>query len=216
MRMEEEMRRNRRAQLLASLAGPGWARRGGCHRDACVICHCISSTWSICIYDIDRLQLWYISSLFLNECFNDDDMSPLNFLLCIWDQALCIAWWLFASFSGLTIIQNSCSTQYRKSIFWPPSSPFVSCFPSTHTQNLDLGQFMRNLLSSMVNTHLSRMKSKYKHWIREIQIALLAKYKALMCSPQKVKAGSCWLWSLRVGTSFYQPISISKWVGEPD
>ena len=36
-----------------------------------------------------------------------------------------------------------------------------------------------------------------------------------MCSPQKVKAGSCWLWSLRVGTSFYQPISISKWVGEP-
>ena len=32
MRMEEEMRRERRAQWMASLAGPGWARRGGCHR----------------------------------------------------------------------------------------------------------------------------------------------------------------------------------------
>ena len=33
MRMEEEkMRRDRRAQWMASLAGPGWARRGGCHR----------------------------------------------------------------------------------------------------------------------------------------------------------------------------------------
>ena len=32
MRMEEEMRRDRRAQWMASLAGQGWARRGGCHR----------------------------------------------------------------------------------------------------------------------------------------------------------------------------------------
>ena len=32
MRMEEEMRRDMRAQWMASLAGPGWARRGGCHR----------------------------------------------------------------------------------------------------------------------------------------------------------------------------------------
>ena len=29
---EEERRRERRAQWMASLAGPGWARRGGCHR----------------------------------------------------------------------------------------------------------------------------------------------------------------------------------------
>ena len=28
----EEMRRDTRAQWMASLAGPGWARRGGCHR----------------------------------------------------------------------------------------------------------------------------------------------------------------------------------------
>ena len=32
MRMEDEMGRERRAQWMASLAGPGWARRGGCHR----------------------------------------------------------------------------------------------------------------------------------------------------------------------------------------
>ena len=32
MRMEEEMKRDRRAQWMASLAGPGWAKRGGCHR----------------------------------------------------------------------------------------------------------------------------------------------------------------------------------------
>ena len=32
MRLEEEMRRERRAQWMASLAGPGWARRGNCHR----------------------------------------------------------------------------------------------------------------------------------------------------------------------------------------
>ena len=31
MRHEEEMRRERRAQWMASLAGPGWARRGNCH-----------------------------------------------------------------------------------------------------------------------------------------------------------------------------------------
>ena len=32
MRLEEEMRRERRAQWMASLAGPGWARGGNCHR----------------------------------------------------------------------------------------------------------------------------------------------------------------------------------------
>ena len=32
MRMEEEMRRDREAQWMASLASLGWARRGGCHR----------------------------------------------------------------------------------------------------------------------------------------------------------------------------------------
>ena len=32
MRLEEEMRRERRAQWMASLAGPGWARKGNCHR----------------------------------------------------------------------------------------------------------------------------------------------------------------------------------------
>ena len=31
MRQVEEMRRERRAQWMASLAGPGWARRGNCH-----------------------------------------------------------------------------------------------------------------------------------------------------------------------------------------
>ena len=31
MRQGEEMRRERRAQWMASLAGPGWARRGNCH-----------------------------------------------------------------------------------------------------------------------------------------------------------------------------------------
>ena len=31
MRLEEEMRRERRAQWMASLSGPGWARRGNCH-----------------------------------------------------------------------------------------------------------------------------------------------------------------------------------------
>ena len=31
MRREEEMRRERRAQWMASLGGPGWARRGNCH-----------------------------------------------------------------------------------------------------------------------------------------------------------------------------------------
>ena len=30
MRQVEEMRRERRAQWMASLAGPGWARRGNC------------------------------------------------------------------------------------------------------------------------------------------------------------------------------------------
>ena len=153
---------------------------------------------------------WYYWLLPFSQMY---DMSPLNFLgqimLCIWDQTVGISW-LFASFSALTIIQNSCSTQYRKSIFWPPSSPFVSCFPSTYPQNLYLVNFVRNLMSSKVNTHLSRMKSKYKHWTKKIQIAFLAKYLALMCSPQKVKAGSCWLWSLRVGTSFYQTWDLSK------
>ena len=32
MRLQEEMRRDRRAEWMASLAGPGWARRGNCHR----------------------------------------------------------------------------------------------------------------------------------------------------------------------------------------
>ena len=32
MRLEEEMRRERRAQWMASLAAPGWARWGNCHR----------------------------------------------------------------------------------------------------------------------------------------------------------------------------------------
>ena len=32
MRLEEEMRRERRALWMASLAAPGWARRGNCHR----------------------------------------------------------------------------------------------------------------------------------------------------------------------------------------
>ena len=75
---------------------------------------------------------WYCWLLSFSQMY---DMSPLNFLgqimLCIWDQTVDIIWWLFAFFSALTIIQNSCSTQYRKSIFWPPSSPFVSCFPNT-------------------------------------------------------------------------------------
>ena len=31
MRQVEEMRRERRAQWMASLSGPGWARRGNCH-----------------------------------------------------------------------------------------------------------------------------------------------------------------------------------------
>ena len=31
MRLEAEMRRERKAQWMASLAGPGWARRGNCH-----------------------------------------------------------------------------------------------------------------------------------------------------------------------------------------
>ena len=31
MRMEEQMRKERRAQWMASLQGPGWARRGRCH-----------------------------------------------------------------------------------------------------------------------------------------------------------------------------------------
>ena len=31
MRMAEAMKRERRAQWMASLAGPGWARRGNCH-----------------------------------------------------------------------------------------------------------------------------------------------------------------------------------------
>ena len=31
MRREEEMRRERRAQWMASLSGPGWARSGNCH-----------------------------------------------------------------------------------------------------------------------------------------------------------------------------------------
>ena len=31
MRQVEEMRREGRAQWMASLAGPGWARRGNCH-----------------------------------------------------------------------------------------------------------------------------------------------------------------------------------------
>ena len=31
MRLETEMRRERKAQWMASLAGPGWARRGNCH-----------------------------------------------------------------------------------------------------------------------------------------------------------------------------------------
>ena len=31
MRLEEEMRRERRSQWMASLHGPGWARRGNCH-----------------------------------------------------------------------------------------------------------------------------------------------------------------------------------------
>ena len=30
-RMEEQMREERRAQWMASLQGPGWARRGRCH-----------------------------------------------------------------------------------------------------------------------------------------------------------------------------------------
>ena len=125
MRMEEEMRRYRIAQCKAPLEGPGWARREGCHR---------MLVWFVIVflhldqflYDIDRLHLWYIHHYFY---------FPLNFLgqimLCIWDQTVGIIWWLFASFSALTIIQNSCSTQYRKSIFWPTSSPFVSCFQST-------------------------------------------------------------------------------------
>ena len=41
-----------------TLAGPGWARRGGCHRMLVWFCNCVScSNW---IYDI--LHLWYISS----------------------------------------------------------------------------------------------------------------------------------------------------------
>ena len=31
MRMAEALKRERRAQWMASLAGPGWARRGNCH-----------------------------------------------------------------------------------------------------------------------------------------------------------------------------------------
>ena len=31
MRLEEQMREERRAQWMASLQGPGWARRGRCH-----------------------------------------------------------------------------------------------------------------------------------------------------------------------------------------
>ena len=31
MRLEEEMRKERRSQWMASLHGPGWARRGNCH-----------------------------------------------------------------------------------------------------------------------------------------------------------------------------------------
>ena len=31
MRQVEEMRRERRAQWMASLSGPGWARQGNCH-----------------------------------------------------------------------------------------------------------------------------------------------------------------------------------------
>ena len=31
MRLSEAMKRERRAQWMASLAGPGWARRGNCH-----------------------------------------------------------------------------------------------------------------------------------------------------------------------------------------
>ena len=31
MRLVEEMRRERRAQWMASLSGPGWARQGNCH-----------------------------------------------------------------------------------------------------------------------------------------------------------------------------------------
>ena len=31
MRLSEAMKRERRAQWMASLAGPGWARRGHCH-----------------------------------------------------------------------------------------------------------------------------------------------------------------------------------------
>ena len=31
LRPVEEMRRERRAQWMASLAGPGWARGGNCH-----------------------------------------------------------------------------------------------------------------------------------------------------------------------------------------
>ena len=31
MRMEEQMKEERKAQWMASLQGPGWARRGRCH-----------------------------------------------------------------------------------------------------------------------------------------------------------------------------------------
>lgn len=31
MRLQEEMRRERKAQLMASLQGTGWVRRGNCH-----------------------------------------------------------------------------------------------------------------------------------------------------------------------------------------
>ena len=63
LRMEEEMRRERRAQWMASLAGPGWARRGGCHR---MLNWCVSIL-PINIYVFDLLHYSY---RFLNKCLD--------------------------------------------------------------------------------------------------------------------------------------------------
>ena len=58
--MEEEMRRNKGAQWMASLAGQGWAKRGGCHR---------MLDWFVSILStkIYLLHFWY-HHIFLNKC----------------------------------------------------------------------------------------------------------------------------------------------------